>query len=106
VGNRELNAESQESRVPARQGFKLLRRCCRKGAFYYYNTSLGPDTADAAYTTKKITEALTMITQDRLSRVNSISADTYSIILDSFEQISIKPSLKYYYFISCDPYGL
>jgi hypothetical protein len=34
----------------------------RKRAFYYHNASLKPDIAGAAYTAKKITEALTVIT--------------------------------------------
>jgi hypothetical protein len=34
----------------------------KEGAFYYYNTSLGPDTAGAAYTAENITEALTVVT--------------------------------------------
>jgi hypothetical protein len=34
----------------------------RKGAFYYHNASLGLDTAGAAYTAEKVTEALNVIT--------------------------------------------
>lgn len=34
----------------------------RKGAFYYYNTSLGPDTAGIVYTAEKVIEVLNMIT--------------------------------------------
>jgi hypothetical protein len=61
----------------------------RKGAFYYHNASLGPDTAGAAYTAEKVTEALNMITQTRLSRINSISADICSTMLGSFDQLSL-----------------
>jgi hypothetical protein len=34
----------------------------RKEAFYYHNAFLGPDTAGAAYTAEKVTEALNVIT--------------------------------------------
>ena len=60
----------------------------RKGTFYYHNASLGSDTADAVYTAEKITEPLNMITKGRLSRINSISADTCSTMLASFDQMS------------------
>jgi hypothetical protein len=57
----------------------------RKGAFYYNNASLGPDTAGAVYTAEKIIEAFQGIIKNRLSRINSISADTCSTMLGSFK---------------------
>jgi hypothetical protein len=78
----------------------------KKGAFYYHNTALGPDTAGAVYTADKVTEALNIVTRNRLSRINSISADTCSTMLGSFDQISSRPGLEHCFFIPCDPHGL
>jgi hypothetical protein len=78
----------------------------KKGAYYYYNTALGLDTADVVYTADKFIEALNIVIQDRLLRINSISADSYSIMLDSLNQISRRPGLKHCFFISCDSHRL
>jgi Protein of unknown function (DUF 659) len=78
----------------------------KKGAFYYHNTALGLNTAGAVYTADKVIKALNIVTRNRLSRINSISADTCNIILSSFNQISSRPGLKHCFFIPCDPHGL
>jgi hypothetical protein len=78
----------------------------RRGAFYYHNASLGPDTAGSVYTAEKITEALDVITKGRLSRINSISVDTCSTMLGSFDQFKNHTGLQHCFFIPCDPHGL
>jgi hypothetical protein len=78
----------------------------KKEAFYYYNTALGLDIADAVYIADKVIKALNIITRNRLSRINFIFIDIYNIILNSFNQISSRPGLKHYFFISYDPYKL
>jgi hypothetical protein len=78
----------------------------RRGAFYYHNTSFRPNTASAAYITEKIIKALDVIINNQLSRINSISADTYSVMLKSFDKIKIQPGLKHCFFISYNSHGL
>jgi hypothetical protein len=55
---------------------------------------------------KKVIKALDVIINNQLLRINSISTDTYSTMLKSFNKINIRPGLKHCFFISYDPHAL
>lgn len=77
-----------------------------RGAFYYHNLILPPETASSSLLTNLVVESLDTVSRGKRERINACSTDTCSTMRDIWKLLPRQPGLEHCLMNPCDSHGI